>query len=236
MPHKVADAIQMFISPGPKPNGLQAVDDGLLYIDQGNGHVYKLDWKTGETLFEAPTETVHSSGITVGDDLIWVASTYSCEVFAIDPKTGKTVDRYKSPGAGINATREHLSESAGRHSQPTGDHGLEWRDGHIYIASPPSQFVHVLEAASWKEIHRFRTPGFRVHGIAWAQEEGHMWVADTSFGVVSRIRVEDGRCYDAFRVSDPVQVHGMTIKDNILWYADDRGPIGFLSVSMEPDF
>ena len=113
MPHKVADAIQMFISPGPKPNGLQAVDDGLLYIDQGNGHVYKLDWKTGETLFEAPTETVHSSGITVGDGLIWVASTYSCEVFAIDPKTGKTVDRYKSPGTGINATREHLSESAG---------------------------------------------------------------------------------------------------------------------------
>ena len=116
------------------------------------------------------------------------------------------------------------------------DHGLEWKDGLIYIASPPSQFVHVVEASTWKEVHRFKAPGYRVHGIAFAEEEGHMWVSDTSFGVVCRQRIEDGRTYDVFRVPHPVQVHGMTIKDNRLWYADDRGPIGWLSVSMEPDF
>jgi len=118
----------------------------------------------------------------------------------------------------------------------TGDHGLEWKDGHLYVASPPSQFVHVIEVRTWKEVHRMKAPGFRVHGLAWAKEEGHVWIADTSFGVVSRHRLEDGRCYDAFRVADPVQVHGMTMKDDRLWYADDRGPIGFLSVSMVPDF
>jgi hypothetical protein len=37
-------------------------------------------------------------------------------------------------------------------------------------------------------------------------------------------------------VLDPVQVHGMTIRDDRLWYADDRGPIGFLDVSMDPNF
>ncbi len=63
-----------------------------------------------------------------------------------------------------------------------------------------------------------------------------MWIADTAFGVVSRHRLDDGRCYDAFRVLDPVQVHGMTIRDGRLWYADDRGPIGFLDVSMDPNF
>jgi streptogramin lyase len=236
MPHKIATPVQMFVSPGPKPNGLQAADDGLWYIDQGNNNVYKLDWQTGATLFEAPTETIHSSGITIGDGNLWIASTYSCEIFCCDIKTGKTIEKFASPGAGINATREHLDASAGRKSQPTGDHGLEWKNGHIYIASPPSQFVHVVEAKTWKEVHRFKAPGFRVHGIAWAEEEGTMWVADTSMGTVSRHRIEDGRCYDAFRVPDPVQVHGMTIKDNILWYADDRGPIGRLHVSMEPDF
>ena len=55
-------------------------------------------------------------------------------------------------------------------------------------------------------------------------------------GVVSKIRVSDGRVYDAFRVPHPVQVHGMTIRDNVLWYCDDRRPIGILNVSMEPDF
>ena len=36
MPHKVADPIFQFNAPGPKPNGLQAADDGLWVIDQGD--------------------------------------------------------------------------------------------------------------------------------------------------------------------------------------------------------
>ena len=52
----------------------------------------------------------------------------------------------------------------------------------------------------------------------------------------SRQRIEDDRCYDVFKVPHPVQAHGMTICDNRLWYADDRGPIGWLSVSMDPGF
>ena len=93
-----------------------------------------------------------------------------------------------------------------------------------------------MDVSTWKEVHRFKAPGYRVHGIAWAKEEGHMWVADTSAGTVMRLRVEDSRCYDVFRVLDPVQVHGMTIRNNVLWYCDDRGPIGHFDVDMEPDF
>ena len=82
MPHKVADTIQCFMAPGPKPNGLQAANDGLWIIDQGDNHVYKVDWKTGETLHDVPTDTVHSSGITLGDGYIWIASTYCSSVMA----------------------------------------------------------------------------------------------------------------------------------------------------------
>jgi|TARA_B100001750_G_C15345118_1_gene514257 DNA-binding beta-propeller fold protein YncE len=235
-PHKVADPIQIFIAPGTKPNGIQAAEDGLWIIDQDDNFVYKIDWTSGKTLNSFNTDTVHSSGITIGGGYIWVSSTYSCEIFQLEIETGKTVEKYPSPGGGINATREHLTTSSGRKSEPTGDHGLEWKDNCLYVASPPSQFVHVIDTTNWKEIHKMKAPGFRVHGIAWAEEENHVWIADTAFGVVSRHRLEDGRCYDAFRVPDPVQVHGLTIKDNILWYADDRGPIGKLSVSMDPDF
>ena len=235
-PHKVADPIQVFVAPGTKPNGLQASEDGLWIIDQDDSFIYKVDWKTGETIHSVLTDTVHSSGITIGGGYIWIASTYSCEIFQIEMETGNTIEKYPSPGAGINATREHLNPASGRKSEPTGDHGLEWKDGNLFVASPPSQFVHVIDVSNWKETHRMKTPGFRVHGIAWAKEEGHIWIADTSFGVVSRHKLDNGRCYDSFRVPDPVQIHGMTIQSNILWYADDRGPIGRLSVDMEPDF
>ena len=235
-PHKIADPIQVFVAPGTKPNELQASEDGLWVIDQDDSFIYKMDWKTGETIHNIPTDTVHSSGITIGGGYIWIASTYSCEIFQIEMETGNTIEKYPSPGAGINATREHLKPASGRKSEPTGDHGLEWKDGNLFVASPPSQFVHVIDVSNWKETHRMKTPGFRVHGIAWAKEDGHIWIADTSFGVVSRHKLDNGRCYDSFRVPDPVQIHGMTIKNNILWYADDRGPIGRLSVDMEPDF
>ena len=89
-----------------------------------------------------------------------------------------------------------------------------------------------------------KAPGFRVHGIAWAKEEENIWIADTAMGIVSRHRLSDGRCYDAFRVPDPVQVHGMTIQSIIseneevqrLWYCDDRGPMGYLDVNLIPEF
>ncbi|MCH8224097.1 MAG: hypothetical protein IH868_11870, partial [Chloroflexi bacterium] len=180
--NKIADAIQTYMAPGPKPNGLQAAEDGLWMIDQGNDHIYKVDWKTGETLLEAPTDTKASSGITLGGGHVWVASTGSNEIFAVDPETGQTVEKYESPGAGVNATHEH--RGPGEKKPVTGDHGLEWKDGHIYIASPPSQYIHVMDVSNWKEVHRFKAPGYRVHGIAWAKEEGCMWMADTSAGTI----------------------------------------------------
>ena len=63
---KTAEVDFRFKSPGPKPNGLQAVEDGLWYIDQGDNRVFKLDYETGETLFEAQTTTDRSSRDHVG--------------------------------------------------------------------------------------------------------------------------------------------------------------------------
>jgi DNA-binding beta-propeller fold protein YncE len=230
---KIADAIQLFNCPGPKPNGLQATDEGLWVVDQGNDFVYLLDWNDGRIIKSFKTDTDKSSGITVDDKgNLWVASTYNCKIYKIDCNSGKTIKVFDSPGQGMNATREHDSKNY----QNTGDHGLEWKDGLLYVASPPSQYIHVMDPESWIEKSKTKVPGYRVHGIAWAEEEGKIWAADTAMGVISKIRLSDGRVYDTFRVPHPIQVHGMTIKDNVLWYCDDRRPIGTLSVSMEPDF
>ena len=65
-----------FASPGPQPNGLQAAPDGLWCIDQVDNKIYRQDFESGAVLFEAQTDTVHSSGITLGGGYIWIASTY----------------------------------------------------------------------------------------------------------------------------------------------------------------
>ncbi len=210
---QIARAEERFKSPGPQPNGLHAADDGLWYIDQVDLKVYKLDYQTGEILFEAQTDTEHSSGITFGNGSLWVASTFELKIAELDPATGQTVAKRDSPGNGIVAWA--ADQENGR---VTGAHGLEWKDGRIYVAAPPSQLIHVVDVATWREIRSFRAPGLRVHGLAWA-EDGTLWVADTSAGTVSRLD-EDGRIWEVIRVPAPVEVHGLTIHEGVLWYCD----------------
>src|SRR5689334_12746433 len=51
--------------PNPKPNGLQATDQGLWIIDQGPGSkAYLVDYDHGKIIREFETETTASSGIT----------------------------------------------------------------------------------------------------------------------------------------------------------------------------
>ena len=210
---QIARAEERFKSPGPQRNGLHAGDDGLWYIDQVDLKVYKLDYQTGEILFEAQTDTEHSSGITFGNGSLWVASTFELKIAELDPATGQTVAKRDSPGNGIVAWA--ADQENGR---VTGAHGLEWKDGRIYVAAPPSQLIHVVDVATWREIRSFRAPGLRVHGLAWA-EDGTLWVADTSAGTVSRLD-EDGRIWEVIRVPAPVEVHGLTIHEGVLWYCD----------------
>ena len=214
MTFKIARVEKRFKSPGPQPNGLQAGPDGLWCIDQVDNKLYRQDYETGQILFEAQTDTVHSSGITLGGGFVWVASTYESKIAKLDPATGQTVAKYDSPGAGVVAWREGTADA-----RQTGDHGLEWREGKLFVASPPSQMIHVMDPESWEELYRFRAPGLRVHGLAWSNN-GRLWVADTSAGTVSLLDPEQGRIFEVIRVEAPAEVHGLTIHDGVLWYCD----------------
>ena len=52
--HKIED---MWTTPGPRPNGLQASGEGLWVIDAGNNHLYLLDYETGQPYVDVETET-----------------------------------------------------------------------------------------------------------------------------------------------------------------------------------
>ena len=214
MPSNIAKIEKLFKSPGTQPNGIQAAEDGLWIIDQNDLKIYRVDYETGDGLFEAQTDTEHSSGITLGGGFIWIASTFELKIAKVDPETGESVAKYDSPGAGITAPRE------GAEGAPaTGSHGLEWKDGKLYVATPPSQMIHVMNVETWEEEHQFRTPGFRNHGVAWG-DNGRLWVADTSAGTVSLLDTKDGRIYDMICMESPDEVHGLTMHEGVLWYCD----------------
>ena len=204
-----------FLSPGPQPNGLQATDDGLWIIDQVSLKAQKVDWETGAVLREFATETLHSSGITLGGGALWISSTFGLEIVKIDPDSGETLARHPDPGRGYSAGAENAP--GGRESS---SHGLEWRAGRIYAAAPPTQRIHVVDAVTWEEIDSFPTGGLRVHGLGW-NEDGRLWVADTSAGTVVLMDLDQaGRIYDVFRVNEPDEVHGLTVHDGDIWYCD----------------
>lgn len=213
-----------FQSPGPQPNGLQAAGDGLWYIDQRDNKVYKLDYESGEALFEAQTTTDRSSGITIGGGYMWIASTYDATIHKLREGSGETVAVYDTPGKGVVAFRDAAADP-----RVTGAHGLEWRNNVLWIAVPPSQMIYAVEPEAWKVLNSFRAPGPRVHGIAWS-EEGNLWSADTAAGTISLLDPRDGRVLDVVRVEGPTEIHGLTIKDGVLWFADaSTRDIGTLS-------
>ena len=205
-----------FLSPGPQPNGLHAAADGLWIIDQVSLKAQKVDWDSGALLHEVDTETEHSSGITMGDDgALWISSTFGLDIVKVDPLTGKTLARHPDPGRGLVAAAE-----SAENPRESSSHGLEWRDGRIYAAAPPTQRLHVIDAAAWEEVGQFPTGGLRVHGIAW-DESGMLWVSDTSAGTVILMDLDrGGRICDVFRVNEPDEVHGMTARGGELWYCD----------------
>jgi sugar lactone lactonase YvrE len=94
----------VFDAPGlnPKPNGLQATDQGLWIIDQGSGSkAYLVDYDHGKTMREFETQTTASSGITFDGAALWIASTYSREIVKTDALSGKALERRFTPGAGV---------------------------------------------------------------------------------------------------------------------------------------
>ena len=92
-------------TPGPRPNGLQASPDGLWVIDAENSHLYKLDHDTGQIITEVPTDTYKPSGLTVAGDEVWVASTHNSRLYRLNID-GSTIEYRDPPGVGVRDRRD----------------------------------------------------------------------------------------------------------------------------------
>jgi hypothetical protein len=164
----------VFDSPGlnPKPNGLQATDQGLWIIDQGPGSkAYLVDYDHGKIIREFETETTASSGITFDGTALWIGSTYSREIVRSDAATGKTLERHFTPGAGViykfagdPPQRSSPLAKTRQPPQPRGPGRVASADGAAQVGG--FQMGEALGGAA---------PGTGAHGQEW--RDGRLWFA-----------------------------------------------------------
>ncbi len=110
-PSRPAGKIEiLFKAPGQSANGMQCTEEGIWTIDNagsrtstpGRCKVYLSSYE-GKLLRELAPEGTGPSGIgTDGDNkTIWIGSTYSREIIRSDAKTGETIVKHFTPGAGV---------------------------------------------------------------------------------------------------------------------------------------
>lgn len=236
---RTAKVETVFKSPGPKPNGLQATDEGLWILDQGDNHAYLVSYESGKVLRDLATDTQAGSGITHDGSAIWTASTYSREILRIDAQTGRTLRKFDSPGSGVVGwTTPRMSPlakpappappappaAAAPQRNATGAHGLEWRDGRLWTAVPPSQTIYRIDPSSFRVEKQFPTAGDRPHGLGW--EGRWLWCAESNDNAFFRFDPETGEYSARIQLSDSDPLpHGMTIRDGWMWYCDDVGVV-----------
>jgi sugar lactone lactonase YvrE len=195
------------------PNGLQWTDEGLFVMDQLTDNVYVIDEK-GKVLRTINTPTENGSGITFGGGYLWTASngetvsrpyrstdTHLGYIYKLDPKTGAAVDRYRTPDGG-------------------GIHGIEWDEGLIWVtAFSPKALILCNPDNDFKVVKKFEVDLPRLHGLA--RDGDGIWCAHTTDNVIVKYNIETGRETDRITMGpkDPY-VHGLSIKDGVLWYAD----------------
>ena len=100
----------LFKAPGLSGNGMQCTEEGIWTIDiagsrtdtPGRCKVYLSSYE-GKKLRELSPEGTGPSGVGVDEDgrTIWVGSTYSREIIRADAKTGETIEKHFTPGAGV---------------------------------------------------------------------------------------------------------------------------------------
>jgi sugar lactone lactonase YvrE len=168
----------VFDSPGrdPKPNGLQATDQGLWIIDQGSGNkAYLVDYDHGKTIREFETETTASSGITFDGEALWIGSTYSREIVKAEGVTGRTLERHFTPGAGV--IYKFISDPPQRSSplakarRPTPTKRPRQDSGSASASRGSTQ----VGGYQMGEVLGGAAPGTGAHGQEW--RDGRLWFA-----------------------------------------------------------
>ena len=209
-----------------EPNDLQFVREGLWVldqVDQPTNKAFLVKPEDGTVLREIQTEALHASGITYGNDALWIGSTKGRDAqdpprtLKVDPRTGKTLKSWITPGSGLYGRM-----TVERGDTPSGAHGLKWENGKYWMAVPAANKVFLMDPETGEIVRSIPGPGStpRTHGIA--VEKGMLWVINSDDRAIFKLETKGGAAVSKIQLSkeDPVP-HGLDIDDKgVLWYCD----------------
>jgi hypothetical protein len=201
---------------GVRPNGLQATTDGLWIIDQEAGNKALLvAYDNGKVLRSFETETDRSSGLTYENGSLWIGSTYSREIVQCDAKSGKTMSRHFTPGAGV--IYKMVGDPVARSSpvaKPRPDTGQK------KAASQPQNLdparVGGFQAG---QLIGARALGTGAHGQEW--RDGKLWMAVPPSRMVYRVEPKEWIVEKSFPTAGN-RPHGIGWEGGYLWVADSN--------------
>ena len=197
------------------PNGLQWHDQNLYVIDQKTDNIFILD-KKGEVIDEFSTLCENGSGITIGDNCIWLASngetqarpfrgsdTHMNWILKIDMKSKELISRFPTPDGG-------------------GVHGLEWDDGLLWITAFNPTALILVNPNTFEIKFKFEI-NQSPHGLA--SDGNGIWCSDRVDRNIIKYNKNDGNILDEILIpKDGPDPHGLSIKNNTLWYSDAAFP------------
>ena len=256
LPVRKAGKVEIaFDSPGHQPNGLQAAEEGLWIIDQGeDSHAYLVSYADGRVLRSFPTETDKSSGITFDGSSLWIGSTYSREIVRVDAHSGKTLERHFTPGAGViykmkgdpAARSSPLARKRPRPQRAAASTGFVggFSQGEVQGSKAPGTGAHGQEwrgGKLWMAVPPSREV-YCLDPATWEVQfkfstagnrphgigwEGkYLWVTDSNWNAFFKHDPETGEMLEKIQLADSDPLpHGMTIRNGVLWYCDDVGVV-----------
>ena len=200
------------------PNGLQWAGNELFVMDQYTDNVYVIN-ERGSVIREFETVTENGSGITVGGGYLWTASngdttarskrptdtdSGTSYINKLDLETGKLVDRFLTPDRG-------------------GIHGIEWDDGFMWVTGFNPKAIILVDTTTFSIVKKISVNLDVLHGLA--RDGNGIWCADRKERVIVKFDVETGK--EIARITFPDDApdpHGLSIKNQELWYADAAFP------------
>ena len=210
-----------------QPNDMQFAPNGDLWIlDQKDPNkVFTINPATGAVLGSVVTDSIHGSGITYGDGAWFITSTKVLvgkpSTLKVNPKTGATITKWETPGWGIYGTYAARMPKPGDLPLESGGHGVKWAGGGQYwMAVPASGKLFLMDAEAGTVVRSIPAPTVRTHGIAL--DSDHIWCVGSDEAEIYKLRLSDGGVVAKIvldKANDP-SVHGLDIKDGVLWYCD----------------
>jgi len=262
-PSRPAGKIEiLFKAPGQSANGMQCTEEGVWTVDvagsrtdtPGRCKVYLSSYE-GKLLRELAPEGTGPSGIGIDEDnkAIWIGSTYSREIIRADAKSGETIEKHFTPGAGViyrmtgdlpprpdtygrsvrppattNGAGRGGGTVAGTPGPPapgTGAHGQQTQFGKLWIAVPPGRMIYRLDPKTWMVEHMFPTVGYRPHGIGIESPDArYLWESDTNMGAFFKRDMLTGEVVDSIQLPEGSPFpHGMSVWKGYIYWVDDVG-------------